>query len=225
MQITCTNCGAKIRVPDNAAGKKGKCPKCQTVMTIPAAGDPSADDLPKARAQEAVSAGGGTPFDFNEPADAPPAVKKSSKGQKARDEEDGDDDDVSESVGGTSIAKKGESKGLSLTSMILGISGLVLTLLFGVGGIGVGIIGAAACACPCGIYLSYFGFPISGIASIVGIILGVIGLKKGARGMAWTGIATSAASILLILVFVVITIVLPFLGVMVLGAAGAAAQP
>ena len=37
MLIQCTNCASKIRVPDSAAGKKGKCPKCGTVLVIPAA--------------------------------------------------------------------------------------------------------------------------------------------------------------------------------------------
>src|SRR5205085_11696902 len=35
MQIVCTSCQAKIKVPDSAAGKKGKCPKCGTVLTLP----------------------------------------------------------------------------------------------------------------------------------------------------------------------------------------------
>jgi predicted Zn finger-like uncharacterized protein len=35
MQIVCTNCQGQIKVPDSAAGKKGKCPKCGTVQTIP----------------------------------------------------------------------------------------------------------------------------------------------------------------------------------------------
>ena len=28
VQIQCSDCGAKLRVPDSAAGKSVKCPKC-----------------------------------------------------------------------------------------------------------------------------------------------------------------------------------------------------
>src|SRR5439155_18917656 len=94
MMITCSNCQAKIRVPDAAAGKRGKCPKCQTVITIPATGEPSGDDMPAAEEQAA-----GSPFDFNEPA-APPPTRKG-KG-KAADEQSEEAD-----------KPKQESKGLS----------------------------------------------------------------------------------------------------------------
>lgn len=35
MLIVCISCKCKIRVPDNAAGKKGKCPKCATIQSLP----------------------------------------------------------------------------------------------------------------------------------------------------------------------------------------------
>src|SRR5258706_5470591 len=64
MLIQCTNCASKIRVPDSAAGKKGKCPKCSTVLVIPAAGlslpdappsapAPAEPDLPEVDVKEA----------------------------------------------------------------------------------------------------------------------------------------------------------------------------
>jgi len=37
MLYACTSCGSKIRIPDGLAGKKGKCPKCGIVFTIPEA--------------------------------------------------------------------------------------------------------------------------------------------------------------------------------------------
>ncbi len=36
IQVVCTQCGKKLIAPDQAAGKKGKCPDCGTVFQIPA---------------------------------------------------------------------------------------------------------------------------------------------------------------------------------------------
>ena len=36
IQISCTGCQSKLKAPDTAAGKKIKCPKCQTVVPVPA---------------------------------------------------------------------------------------------------------------------------------------------------------------------------------------------
>ena len=36
IQITCPGCQSKLRAPDTAAGKKTKCPKCQTIVSVPA---------------------------------------------------------------------------------------------------------------------------------------------------------------------------------------------
>jgi LSD1 subclass zinc finger protein len=38
IEITCSSCSKRLRVPDNAAGKRVKCPQCQTVLSVPAAG-------------------------------------------------------------------------------------------------------------------------------------------------------------------------------------------
>ncbi len=52
MDISCPQCGKRLRVPVSIAGKKGRCPKCSTSFTIPdvimmeAAPDPApANDL------------------------------------------------------------------------------------------------------------------------------------------------------------------------------------
>src|SRR5262245_47400178 len=42
IQITCPGCQAKLRAPDTAVGKKTKCPKCQTIVSVPAAGSEAA---------------------------------------------------------------------------------------------------------------------------------------------------------------------------------------
>ncbi len=35
IMFRCANCSAKIKVPDDKAGKKGKCPKCKAIVEIP----------------------------------------------------------------------------------------------------------------------------------------------------------------------------------------------
>lgn len=38
IHVICTGCQAKLKAPDTAAGKKTKCPKCQTIVSVPAGG-------------------------------------------------------------------------------------------------------------------------------------------------------------------------------------------
>ncbi len=65
-----------------------------------------------------------------------------------------------------------ESKGMSIASMVLGICGLV-----------------AWC-------IPLLGYPVS----IVGLILGILGRKKGGKGMAMAGIILCVITLLLTLV-------------------------
>ena len=65
-----------------------------------------------------------------------------------------------------------EKKGLSLTSMILGIVGLL-----------------AWC-------IPLFGFPVC----LTGLILGIVGIKKGGKGMAIAGIIMCAITLLLTII-------------------------
>ena len=37
IEISCTSCSKRLRVPDTAAGKRVKCPQCQTILSVPAA--------------------------------------------------------------------------------------------------------------------------------------------------------------------------------------------
>src|SRR5205085_12322442 len=37
IDVTCPNCKATLRAPDASAGKKIKCPKCETITEVPAA--------------------------------------------------------------------------------------------------------------------------------------------------------------------------------------------
>ena len=66
-------------------------------------------------------------------------------------------------MGGSPLGQEPEQKGMSIASMVLGIVGILAWLL------------------PC------VGYPVT----IVGIILGVIGMKKGGKKMAIVGIVLS----------------------------------
>lgn len=51
VEVSCSSCSGRFRVPDTAAGKKIKCPKCQSVIAVPAAsGAPAAPSAPAAPA-------------------------------------------------------------------------------------------------------------------------------------------------------------------------------
>jgi serine/threonine protein kinase len=54
MLIVCSNCQSKSRVPDSAAGKKGKCPKCGAIVAIPLA-EPAAAAPPLSNANAAAA--------------------------------------------------------------------------------------------------------------------------------------------------------------------------
>ena len=73
---------------------------------------------------------------------------------------------------GYSSAPEPEKKGMSIASLILGICGFI-----------------AWC-------IPLFGYPVT----IVGIILGAIGMKKGGKGMAIAGIICSAIAFVLTLI-------------------------
>ena len=39
IKFNCKNCGQRISVPEMHAGKKGKCPKCKTIVVVPKIND------------------------------------------------------------------------------------------------------------------------------------------------------------------------------------------
>ena len=54
IRVQCTSCFATLAVPDSAAGKKIRCPKCQGVVSVPQ-GQPSAPDQFKPSSRDAVA--------------------------------------------------------------------------------------------------------------------------------------------------------------------------
>jgi hypothetical protein len=47
ISVTCASCGAKLRAPDNAAGRKLACSKCKAAIVVPA--DPTSQSLMASR--------------------------------------------------------------------------------------------------------------------------------------------------------------------------------
>jgi len=45
IKFSCPGCDVTIRVADEKAGKRGKCPKCGTVLTVPSQGESNLDDM------------------------------------------------------------------------------------------------------------------------------------------------------------------------------------
>lgn len=147
LTIQCDTCGAKMKVPDNAVGKKVKCPKCEALVPVP----------PSAPAPAPVS----SELSFS-PAEEPqlPARTKKSRDYEDEDyEEDyeeqprkskrkasgGDSDISSKKIGaaicGILIGALGIHKfilGYSTAGMIML---LVTVLTCGMGGMVMGVIG------------------------------------------------------------------------------------
>jgi predicted Zn finger-like uncharacterized protein len=205
MLITCSNCQSKIKVPDNAAGKKGKCPKCGNVIVIPAAEPPVDEDIapaPKSSASAFEAPAKKKPApppaeeeDYVEEGEPPLPKSKSARDEdeiedEEYDEQEEEDDDDRPSRKKLKKLKKGpQSIGLSLTSMILGICGVV----FGTGG----------CCVPClGIWTS----PLPFLLGAGAIITGIFGLKKGGTGFAITGLVTGGVGLLEALVAIALFI-------------------
>jgi hypothetical protein len=44
IKFQCVECGCEVKVPDEAAGKRGKCPQCSAVNDVPKPMDASSDD-------------------------------------------------------------------------------------------------------------------------------------------------------------------------------------
>lgn len=75
IQVSCSACAGKYRVPDNVAGKKIRCPKCKEVIQVPAAADDAAKPtIPASQpAAQSKSAAPKTPAAAPKP--AKPAVE------------------------------------------------------------------------------------------------------------------------------------------------------
>jgi hypothetical protein len=81
IQVICPSCNTKLKVPDQMAGKVGKCPNCQQHIQLPAAPAASPPAIPRVPALGPLpSAGAGAPMarapvlDPSPPVGAPPPI-------------------------------------------------------------------------------------------------------------------------------------------------------
>jgi predicted Zn finger-like uncharacterized protein len=200
MQINCSNCQSKIRVPDSAAGKKGKCPKCGTIIAIPAldeSDEATAEPVVESPAEATAEPVSETPPSFNFAAEPAPSRKAGRRDDdddavgeglpprknrsRAADEEEVAADDAEAFDDDKPRRKKNkevESPGLSITSLVLGI----VSVLSGCGGFG--------CCC--------FA-PVSLLCAIGAVVTGFLGMKKGGKVLAIVGMSLGGFSLLLAL--------------------------
>src|SRR5262245_37842935 len=63
--FNCASCGNPLRVPDEMAGRKGKCPRCAFINVVPAASAaPQPRPAPATPVHGPPQQAGGSPFDF-----------------------------------------------------------------------------------------------------------------------------------------------------------------
>ncbi len=118
LRVTC-DCGKRLQVKDNLAGKRIRCPECQELLTVPAAEEPEEEELdeepaPKKKAPAKVTAR----------APAKPA---------RRPEPEDDEEEEDERPRGKSKGKKGKKATQSSSNLVLllGIGGAILVLAGG----------------------------------------------------------------------------------------------
>ncbi|MBY0526081.1 MAG: hypothetical protein K2R98_21985 [Gemmataceae bacterium] len=98
--INCPSCKATLRAPDEWAGKKTRCPKCKSVIDVPAIKKkPPEEDFeevevveePEEKAKPASAAG--DPFDFDGSAEEPKPKRKGKAAPKVREEEEEEEEE------------------------------------------------------------------------------------------------------------------------------------
>lgn len=210
MLITCDDCGAKMRVPDTAAGKRVKCPKCANVITVPAA-DPTKTDPDAAEtkiSQKPLAPP--PPVDDEESLDEDEMTKVTSSGAKPPkikpkpalatddDEDDEDDDrprrkrrrmdeDEDDYLDVRSDRRRGRANGMATTAMTLGIVSLSM-----------GTLGV----CCCGI----FGEIIAIVCGSLALMFGFMGRGRGSDGTALTGMICGGIGLALGLLMLILSI-------------------
>jgi len=92
--VVCPSCKTKLQVKDEAAGKKGKCPKCQTAFMVPGGSPaaPAAAPPPKQPVKKPAPPPEDDFSNLDDPDDRP-VSKKGPPAKKGRDDYDDDDDD------------------------------------------------------------------------------------------------------------------------------------
>jgi hypothetical protein len=238
--IVCESCGGKFRAPDKAAGKRVKCPKCANMIQVPEADPAPSDDPNAAGVTQTPPQNKGKSSSGSKPPPVPKTTGKATwdnddvgngeddddrdRNRRKRYDDDVDDDDRRHDDLNVRKKKPEESIGLSVTSLVLGIVGIVLFISVGGSATCGGFV--LACCCPLGPLAGAFtGVTVSAIPAILATIFGYMGKDKGGRGMAMTGMILGIVTLALAVILVVVLGVMSLLGVAFLGIAGAGAPP
>jgi predicted Zn finger-like uncharacterized protein len=189
MLVVCRNCDSKVLVPDESAGKKGKCPKCGHVFTVGGAAAGTGPD------DEGISAGPPTAkAGVQSLPKTPRRVEEDEPPPRRRyDDEDEDEDDEGRL---RRLRRSPENNPLSLTSMIVGIVSASLGLF----------------ACVCWPFVAIIVI----LAGATAVVLGFVGRSRGATPQALTGIITGFAGIVLGIMWLIGYAI--FLGVVIMNA-------
>src|SRR5947209_5943634 len=165
--VTCPTCQSTLRAPDQAAGRKVKCPKCATAFEVAAVATVLPDDFGPAIRQPSTH--------------VPPVPRPVAP---ARDEyyEPAPRSRRAEVAGGMP-QPTGAQVGLGISSLVVGIVGLVISLIPCLGWIGIPVAGVGLVLGAAGLIIAIvrnghgIAFPISGVSvSLVGLVVAFIWL-------------------------------------------------
>jgi len=135
-----------------------------------------------------------------------PPDEEEDRPSRRRRREDDDDEEPRRQTGGTN--------GLAIASMVLGIIAIVIEIP----SLATSVFGVVCC---CAMPLAWIGHAFGGLAAMIGLVLGIVGLKPPGKGMALAGLITSGLSLLCALAGIVLSI----LGFALIGAANANNPP
>jgi predicted Zn finger-like uncharacterized protein len=223
MLITCDGCNAKIRVPDKAAGKRVKCPKCANMIKVPAADPAAADDpetsgmsstpLPPPPAPEPETPDEQGTEITSTPSSKeskPPPIKKSSSKAAWDDEDDVEDEDDDDDDDRRKRRRKRDDddedeedddldvRKRRVRKVRKPVNGMATTAM-SMGIVSVTCLIAPICCCGllgCGI--------LATITGTLALIFGFMGKVPGSEAQAMTGIICGAIAVVLGLIELII---------------------
>jgi hypothetical protein len=185
MLIVCRSCDTRMKVPDGAAGRTGRCPRCGAAFIVPAA--PAAVAGPTTR-DEGITASA-PPVDYSAPPRPPrrPSEPEPEEPPPPRRPRRADADDDWDNVR-PRRRQDHESVGLSVASMVLGIVSAVTSTL-----------GSPCC---CGL----LGTPLPILCGGIAVVMGLAGMAQGGRAYAYTGMGLGAAGLVIALGWILLGI-------------------
>jgi len=227
MLITCTNCQSKIRVPEKAFGKRVKCPKCATVLQVPAASPPEETEVetpptsistkplpepttitPEEPSEQEADQGEtevtATPRPST-PGKKPPPMKAPSKRGSSFD--DGDDDDEEEDDDRRPKKRKRrrdrddddmDVRRRDWGDQPHGVNTYAMTSMI----LGIVSLISGFGSCCCGLFAA-----LGLLCAVLAIVFGFMGKTPGSEAYAWTGIGCGIASILIAMAAIAFTLI------------------